>query len=210
MIKAVLFDFGGVLSEAGRAGTIRRIFDVVYGLDPDAMGIDDLFEKMWRGQMDETAFLEEIHRRHPETAHITAAEFRSHMDAFQKSTPVYGLANELREQGIRTGILSNVFGIGVIPLRLGGFYDMFDPVILSCEVGMAKPEPAIYTYALKAFGIPLQPEEVIFIDDQKAYLEPAAALGIHTVLARDPAQIVADTKAVLAAASNHDATAAIL
>ncbi len=195
MIKAVLFDFGGVLSEAGKAGSIRRIFDAIYGLDLSAMQIDDISQKMWRGQISDEEYLAEIRRRHPDAPLVTPDEFRRHMDAFTRSEPVYRLAEELRAAGIKTGILSNVFGIGVGPLREGGFYDGFDPVILSCEVGLAKPEAAIYQLAAERLG--LRPEEIIFIDDQKAWLDPAGEAGMHMVLAENPEQIVADTKRII-------------
>ena len=201
MIKGVLFDFGGVLSEAGRTGSIRRIFDVVYGLDLSALEIDDIFQKMWRGQIGDEEFLAEIKLRHPETAVVSADEFRSHMDAFEKSKPVYAFAADLRKQGIKTGILSNVFGIGVGPLRAGGFYDGFDPVILSCDVGLAKPDRAIYELA--AERLQLRPQEIIFINDYQAWLDPAAALGMHTVLAVSPEQIVTDALRIIDAQANE-------
>lgn len=191
MIKAVLFDFGGVLSEAGKPGSIRNIFGRVYGLDLNAMDIYDITGKMWRGQISDEAYLEEIRRRNPEVAAITPDEFRAHMDSFTRSEPVYTLAEELRRQGIKTSILSNVFGIGVGALRSGGFYDGFDPVILSCEVGMAKPDKEIYELAVRQLGV--RPDEIIFIDDQQMCLDPAAKLGMHTVLAQNPEQIVRDT-----------------
>jgi epoxide hydrolase-like predicted phosphatase len=191
MIKAVLFDFGGVLSEAGAAGSIRRIFEDVYGMDMEAMHIEDISQKMWEGKITDDAFLAEIKRRWPDTPDITADEFRTHMEMFTRSEPVYALAGQLRAAGIKTAILSNVFGIGLAPIQQGGFYEGFDPVILSCQVGIAKPEPGIYDLAVRELG--LQPNEIIFIDDQQGFLDPAIQKGFHTVLARSPGQIVADT-----------------
>ena len=195
MIKAVLFDFGGVLSLSGKAGSTRRTFGNVYGLDLDALHIDDLSYKMWRGQISDEDFLHEIHKRNPKTRLVTPDEFRRHLDEFERSEPVYALAEELRTIGVKTGILSNIFGIGVGPLRVGGFYNGFDPVILSCEVGLAKPDPAIYRLALNRLGF--EAHEVIFIDDQPGILAPAQAMGMHTVLARNPEQIITDTRRII-------------
>lgn len=195
MIKAVLFDFGGVLSEAGKRGSIRRIFGEVYGLDLDVATIDDIVRKMWRGQISDEEFLAEINRRYPHTPPVTPDEFRAAMDEFTRSELVYALAAELRAKGIKTGILSNIFGLGVKPLRAGGFYDGFDPVLLSCEVGYAKPEKAFYDLAVERLGV--HPEEILFIDDQEICLEPARNMGMHTLLAQSPDQIVADTKRII-------------
>ena len=195
MIKAVLFDFGGVLSEAGGAGSIRRIFQKVYGMDMEAMHIEDISQKMWEGRIADDVFLAEIKRRWPDTPGITPDEFRTHMEAFTRSEPVYRFAEQLRTEGIKTAILSNVFGIGLAPIQDGGFYEGFAPVILSCKVGVAKPDPAIYDLALRELA--LMPHEIIFIDDQQGFLDPAVQKGMHTVLARNPEQIVTDTLQII-------------
>lgn len=195
MIKAVLFDFGGVLSEAGKRGSIRRIFGKVYGLDLDVLKIDDISQKMWRGQISDEAFMAEINRRHPELPVLTPDDFRRYMDAFERCEPVYDLVLRLREAGFKTGILSNVYGIGVPPLKKGGFYDGFDPVLLSSETGYAKPEKEFYQMAVDKFGV--QPKEIIFIDDQQVCLDPAKAMGMHVILAQNPQQIVRDVEKLI-------------
>jgi FMN phosphatase YigB (HAD superfamily) len=53
-------------------------------------------------------------------------------------------------------------------------------VILSFEVGVAKPDPGIYLAALEA--VAARADETLFVDDQAAYCDGAAALGIETVL----------------------------
>jgi putative hydrolase of the HAD superfamily len=201
MIKAVLFDFGGVLSEAGKHGSIRAWLGRVYGLDLDVSKIDEVFFKMWRGQVSDEEFLAEINRRFPDAPAATRDDFLKSMQTFTRSEPVYKLAAELREQGIATGILSNVFGIGVDALRAGGFYDGFDPLLLSCEVGYAKPDPEFYQMGIDRLGV--KPEEIIFVDDQQYVLDPAKAMGMHIVLATSPQQIVDDVQAIIAKQSDE-------
>jgi epoxide hydrolase-like predicted phosphatase len=190
MIKAVLFDFGGVLSESGKHGSMRRLFGEVFGIDLRVMEsdlrIDDLSRRMWRGQISDDEFFAEIKRRHPELPAVTKEEFMQHMNV---------LAERLRAQGIKTGILSNVFRMGAKPLREAGFYDGFDPVLLSCEVGYAKPDPEFYQMAVDKLGI--RPEEIILIDDQEYVLKPARAMGMQVILAESPEQIVRDTEALI-------------
>lgn len=195
MIKAVLFDFGGVLSEAGKRGSVRSWLGRVYGLDVDVQKMQHVFNKMWRGQISDEDFLAAIRREFPEVPEVTVGDYMRHMQHFKRSEPVYALAERLRAQGIKTGILSNVFGLGVKPLRESGFYEGFDPVLLSCEVGYAKPDPEFYQLAVDKLGV--KPEEIIFIDDQEYVLEPARAMGMHVILARTPEQIVRDTEAVI-------------
>lgn len=200
MIKAVLFDFGGVLSQGGRRGSIRRVFGELYGLDLSVMenplDIGDISHRMWRGQIGDDEFFAEVQRRHPELPIVTADTFRQHMDAFRRSEPVYTLAERLRNRGIKTGILSNVFGVGMRALRGGGFYEGFDPVLLSCEVGYAKPDVEFYQMAVDRFGV--RPEEILFIDDQQYCLGPAESMGMCVILATSPEQIVYEVETLIA------------
>lgn len=172
------------MSEAGGRGSMRRAFGEIYGLDYKVLKADDLYQKMWRGQVSDDEFVAEISRRNPEVRQLTPDEFRERAPKFERSEPVYALAERLRAAGIQTGILSNVFGIGVKSLKQGGFYDGFDPVLLSSETGLAKPEVEFYQMAVDKFGV--QPEEIIFIDDQEICLEPAAKMGMKVVLAKNP------------------------
>jgi putative hydrolase of the HAD superfamily len=155
---------------------------------------------MWRGQINDDEFLAEIRKRYPDAPVVTKADFMKHMQQFQRCEQVYALAQTLRDHGIATGILSNVFGMGAEPLKAGGFYTGFDPVILSSDTGLAKPDPEFYVLAVQKLG--LKPEEIVFIDDQQYALDPAIAMGMHTVLAVSPEQIVHDTKALLKAHNN--------
>lgn len=195
MIRAVLFDFGGVLSEAGKRGSVRGWLGRVYGLDIDVQKMQHVFNKMWRGQISNDEFLAAVRREFPEAPEVTMGDLMRHMQHFRRSEPVYRLAERLRAKGIKTGVLSNIFGLGVKPLREGGFYEGFDPVLLSCEVGYAKPDSEFYQMAVDKLGV--KPEEVLFIDDQQYVLDPAHAMGMHTILAESPEQIVRDTEDLL-------------
>uniref|UniRef100_A0A8C9LGD3 Epoxide hydrolase 2 n=1 Tax=Pavo cristatus TaxID=9049 RepID=A0A8C9LGD3_PAVCR len=59
----------------------------------------------------------------------------------------------------------------------------FDLLIESCRVGLHKPDPRIYTYALEV--LQAQPQEVIFLDDIGENLKPAREMGMATILVRD-------------------------
>lgn len=114
---------------------------------------------------------------------------------FVPSPQVYELAAQLRAKGIRTGILSNMFALAADKLRKEGLYNGFDPVVLSCDEHVAKPDPLFYDYAVQKLGV--KPEEVIFIDDQERFRPPAELVGMHFVLAESPEQVVADVKSLL-------------
>ena len=87
---------------------------------------------------------------------------------------------ELRARGIRTAIVSNCDHATRPIVDDLGLEREVDAIMLSFEVGVAKPDAGIYRAALDALGA--RPEEAVFVDDQAAYCEGAEALGIRSFL----------------------------
>jgi putative hydrolase of the HAD superfamily len=100
------------------------------------------------------------------------------VELWEDSLPV---VEELRRRGVGTAVISNCsHSTRPIVDRLG-LEDAFDAVVLSFEVGAHKPDPAIYLEALRRLGNP-PAERCVFVDDQVAYCDGAAALGLRTLL----------------------------
>lgn len=70
-------------------------------------------------------------------------------------------------------------------LRKGGIAELFDEVVLSCEVGCAKPDPRIYQVILERLGV--APGDVLFVDDVSDNVEAAESLGMPAHLHRNTA-----------------------
>lgn len=87
---------------------------------------------------------------------------------------------ELRGRGIRTAVVSNCDHATRPIVDDLGLEREVDAIVLSFEVGVAKPDAGIYRAALDALGA--RPEEAVFVDDQAAYCEGAEALGIRSLL----------------------------
>jgi len=96
---------------------------------------------------------------------------------WEDSVPVM---RELRGRGLATAIVSNCDHSTRRVVERLGLYDEVNMVILSFEVGAAKPSPEIYQRAL--WWLNVEPENALFVDDQAAYCDGAAALGIQTAL----------------------------
>ncbi len=99
----------------------------------------------------------------------------------------------LRTGGVRTGLLSNSWGVSTYPADT--LDELFDVLVISGELGVRKPDPEIYAIAVQRMGMPA--EALVFVDDLAGNLKPARALGIHTILHRDTAQTIAELHAVL-------------
>ena len=100
---------------------------------------------------------------------------------FAASLPVPGMyetIRTLRAAGFSTGLLSNSWGCDEYPRS--DFPGLFDVVVLSGEVGMRKPEEAIFRHAAEVLG--LAPSECVFVDDMQANVAAAQACGMTAVL----------------------------
>jgi putative hydrolase of the HAD superfamily len=90
----------------------------------------------------------------------------------------------LRSAGLKIAIVSNCSEHTRPLLTKLGVIELVDAIILSCEVGAAKPSAEIYLRALDQLGV--DAAAAVFVDDQASYCAGAAALGIAAVqIARD-------------------------
>lgn len=194
MIKAVLFDFGGVLTQSGQSGFVTKTVADLYGVNPLELNISRAHAELRRGRGDEDAVFDVLNKKYGK--HVTKEMFvKKANEAYVPSPEVYKLAASLRAHGVRTAIFSNIFAMNVAELRAQGSYEGFDPVILSCEIGYAKPDQEMYDIAVRQLAV--DPQEILLIDDQEKCLGPAKAMGMMIVWAKTPSQIVADTQKLI-------------
>ncbi|MEU2687014.1 HAD-IA family hydrolase [Streptomyces hygroscopicus] len=82
--------------------------------------------------------------------------------------------------GVRTGVLSNI-GWDIRPVfQRTGVLDQLDAVVLSCEVGLAKPDPAVFGVACERLGLPAG--RVLFVGDDPVKDGAAARAGLPVYL----------------------------
>jgi epoxide hydrolase-like predicted phosphatase len=88
----------------------------------------------------------------------------------------------------RTGLISNAFSnLRQVVSEIWKFADAFDDMVISAEVGLAKPDARIYRLALERLGV--QPEQAVFIDDMRRNVEGARAVNMHGIHFHDPQQV---------------------
>lgn len=114
---------------------------------------------------------------------------------------------ELKAEGYRLAIITN--NIREISEAWRGMFEvdeLFEVIIDSCEVGLRKPNPAIFELCLEALGE--SAEHCIFLDDFAGNIASAHALGLHTVLVgEDIEQAIAELDSKLDAAANNTVAA---
>jgi putative hydrolase of the HAD superfamily len=91
--------------------------------------------------------------------------------------PMWTIAREVRTSGVKTAILSN--GVPEIMARVAverPLPELFDAVVVSFELGHAKPEPEIYEVTLSRLGVAAS--ESLFVDDRVENVDAARRLGL--------------------------------
>jgi putative hydrolase of the HAD superfamily len=101
---------------------------------------------------------------------------------------VIKLIRELKNKGYKVALLSNYSREGGRRMRQVLHLDkVFDLMLISGEIGLAKPHPEVFLYLIKKLNV--SPSEIIFIDDSPKNIKTANSLGITTVLCEDPKTI---------------------
>lgn len=178
MIKQIIFDVGGVLLDFDPPTMVAAATR-----DPEAAALllREMFShadwnRLDRGEGEERV-LESMKSRLPHTLHPLAEDIMAHWHESLRAREEMGpLVCELHSLGYPLYILSNA------PFRFYQFrdlvpgYGLMTGVLLSCEEGLLKPDPAIFRRLLDRFG--LEGEECFFIDDSPLNVECAQWQGL--------------------------------
>jgi putative hydrolase of the HAD superfamily len=105
----------------------------------------------------------------------------SHTTVFDDVAPFLA---KLRDAGIAIALVSNCAGNTRAMLAAKGLLEEADAAILSCEIGVAKPDPEIYLIAAQALGVP--PADAVFLDDQPRFCAGATATGMRAIQVARP------------------------
>jgi HAD superfamily hydrolase (TIGR01509 family) len=181
----LILDFGGVLWNM-RWDVCRELEDA-HGLERGLVFSTLYRTETWRaierGHGNPDAWRTEAHRALEARAGRSLPPLHDAWRAAQG--PIAATADLVRalRPRYRLGILSNADRTLRDRLRNGlPIYDLFDDVVCSAEVGMAKPEPAIYALACERLGLP--PGACVFVDDHEPNIAGAEAVGLRAVLYR--------------------------
>lgn len=186
----MIFDLGGVIMRNGGPRDFTRrypehdpavVAEIVMG--PHHLDTDHQWHRVERGEisLDECR---EITKRALKAAGIRASvpaeRPASGGFAFELNLEMVALVRDLRSSGRKVGILTN----NVREFRqwwwpLMDFESEFDTIVDSHEVGMRKPNPAIYHLTLERLGS--APDRAAFLDDLEANVHAARALGMHGI-----------------------------
>jgi putative hydrolase of the HAD superfamily len=188
---AVLLDLYDTLACIGSdaIGAARRRGAELAGVDPDCL-LDrwrDTVDARSAGRMGSPAeeirsLLEGCGGAADEdlVRELTALEGATWWSGVRLYEDVPAALRALRRQGIRLAIVSNCSWQTAGVLEATGLAGAVDAVVLSFQVGLLKPDPAILRVALERLDA--DPASSVLVDDLAANLDAARALGMATVL----------------------------
>ena len=195
-IKAAIFDWGGVLIENPTDGILRYCREVL-GIGTGCMlaAYRKLIPYFQEGKISEEEFWKGVRRRTGAKGGMPASLW---LEAFEHSyvekKDVFAVAHALHGMGCRTGILSNTEK-PARPIMERETYRIFDPVVLSWEVGSSKPQGRIFEALIETLG--LNPQEILLIDDVAANIAAAKDLGLQGLLFTDAETLRSDLAELL-------------
>lgn len=180
MINAIIFDFGDVFINLDKQATLDGLKNL--GISHWNEDLNQLNLQYEVGSISGEYFLSGI-QKHTNDASIE--DIRKAWNAILADFPLYRLEFlQMLSQKYRLFLLSNTDAIHIDTFEqktgtsfYSDFYQCFEKVYFSFEIGMRKPNPDVYNFVLDQNG--LQAKQTLFIDDKKENTDAAEAIGLH-------------------------------
>lgn len=188
MIQSIVFDWGGVLIEDPSSALFHYCANVLQISPHDLIQTYQKYaEEFQKGLIEEPHLWHHIcadlHIEQPTDHSLWENAFRH---SYKEKKETFQLATNLKKKGYQIGLLSNTEQPAMRFFQ-EQHYPMFDVTVFSCAEGARKPEERIYRLLLQRFHFP--PEDILFIDDNRSFVQGAQAVKINTILYENDLQL---------------------
>lgn len=203
-IKAIIFDVGAVL-ELGKYSKkaikkhhnlsvhnyISKKFKI--SLDQWFDAVDTVYALSIEGKITKSKVLSKISKNlNISSKRLHETVVRAYKIYFKKNKELFKIAYKLKKEGYKIAILSDQWHLSKEALIPKKDSKKFNAVVISCDVGLRKPDPKIYKLVLKK--LKLKGNQTVFIDNQKWNMPPAKKLGMKTILFKNNKQTENDLR----------------
>lgn len=182
MKRAVIFDFGGVLMKT-LDYTPRHSWDDHLGLPRNTVERVVHGSESWRqaqhGRLSIDDYWQDVAKQLKLSPEDLSQLQRDYFAGDVLDNELVNYIRELRVRGHRVALLSNDSSVLSQKLERLGIVDLFDPLIISANIGYMKPAPEAYFAMLNALQLPA--EQTVFIDDMPDNVAGAEAVGIRSI-----------------------------
>ena len=205
-IEAVLFDLHGVLTSSPWEGlasvgtsaghTQEEVLAVMLG--DYALDDDHPWHRLERGEIGLGEYLPAVMTLAAEAeVELDFNQLRGFNERIRVHDEVVAKVRDLRARGYRTAVVTNNIKEASAGWRaLLPVEELFDVIVDSSDVGVRKPNPAIFAVALERLG-GVAPGAAVFLDDAPGNVEGARLAGLHAILVADVATALAELDALL-------------
>jgi HAD superfamily hydrolase (TIGR01509 family) len=198
MIRAVIFDMGGVLVHTGVSDRRLREYDALLGWEPDTLRLrfysGPAWEAVSKGEISLDAYWQQVVGDLEEKLPPDFTGYRDNFYLAELDHAVVRLARRLRSR-YQIGLLSNATKLlAKDVVNEPRFRGLFDEVIISALEGYRKPEPEAFLIAADRLGLP--PEACVLVDDKVRNILAAAEVGMHGVVHAGAMQTERDLRAL--------------
>lgn len=200
MIKAILFDFGGVIYQHPKE-VIPEVLARIYNQPIEkAIKIYGKYKNdYFIGKLGTNALIQSLNHdfnSNKSTDEVKNLWLKYYSELAKANQQVLDLIRKVR-QFCKVYLFSNTTEMSNIHNSKTGLYEYFDGLFLSYRLGLKKPDIEFYKKII--VDLQLNPEEVLFIDDDQGNLAPAKELGMETilfdVLTDDPTELFKEVQA---------------
>ena len=198
-LKHFIFDFGGVMIK--KTFVLKNLFDIInqdLKINIPSKEESSYFRKLRRsvssGRISSREFIEKLFKKYyypfqnkagalplkkVNVSYYLELWFNLYSQFANFSSEMEEIIERLHQAGYIVSLMSNTFDIHAKSNQLKGFYDIFDNIFLSNEIGLRKPDLEKYKHVLKKLDT--KPKKCVFIDDKIQNLVPARKLGIIVI-----------------------------
>jgi epoxide hydrolase-like predicted phosphatase len=206
VIEAVLFDLHGVLTSSpwatlasvgtGAGKTQEEVLAVMFG--DYELDDDHPWPRLERGEIGIGEYLPAVMALAGEAqVELDFNQLRGFNERITVHDAVVEHVRSLRQEGYKTAVVTNNVKEASAGWRsLLPVDELFDAVVDSSDVGVRKPNPAIFAIALERLGVD-DPAAAVFLDDAPGNVEGARLAGLHAILVDDVAAALAELDALL-------------
>ncbi|UCD79455.1 MAG: HAD-IA family hydrolase [Desulfobacterales bacterium] len=207
-IKAVFWDFGGVLTTSPFEAFNRferenhlpqNFIRMVNAANPDT----NAWARLERSEISLEAFDRAFERETAAAGHAVRGMTVLELLSGDLRPEMVEALRRCKKRFLTACLTNNMKGLETADLKQGGrraaeiqaVMDMFDYIVESSKIGCRKPDPRFYEIACQTVNV--APPQVVFLDDLGINLKPARAMGMHTIKVTDSHQALTELGSLL-------------
>ncbi|MEX1995395.1 MAG: HAD family phosphatase [Candidatus Saccharimonadales bacterium] len=194
MIKAIIFDFFGVLVTEGTTAFVEAFYP---NIKAKIKQTDKYIDELNLGILSYEEYLDHL----AELGGAGREEVRAYLDTNKPNRPLLDYIKKELKSKYKLGVISNASADWIYEILDKTDIELFDDIVLSHSAGVIKPEPAIYELSLG--NLKVRADEVVFIDDIEKYCEAARGVGMKSIRYENFKQAKADLNKILVSDSNN-------